>query len=299
LKAGPFANQPDVLALDYISGCDNVFLSRVIGSSCSGRTAERVALAPNIAERLLDELLSFRRCPKAVLLSPRADPFPPLREIQQETAKITEVLARFGIDTWLMTRGYIRPSILDVLRRHAKHVKVTVATTTIDRARQRMLEPLTAPPRLRLKMIHSLREAGIACNAALEPLIPGVTDTRENLMPLLEALVSAGIRQITVGYLVLLQRAEQHLQAVLRPDGLDTMVLEEYSRGPILRNHRGLAGRYLPRPRRQHGYGAIMAMAAGLGLRVSVDALTNPDFSGRGQVASPRHPTGALQISVH
>src|SRR5207248_1756113 len=100
------------------------------------------------------------------------------------------------------------------------------------------------------------RDAGIACNAALEPLIPGVTDTRENLMPVLEALSLAGVRSVTVGYLVLHQRTEQHLQTILRPQGLDTLVMEEYTRGPILRSGRGPSGRYLPRSRRQHGYAA-------------------------------------------
>ena len=232
-----------------------------------------------------------------MLVSPTTDPFPPLQEIQQETGRIVEVLAGQGIEAWLMTRGFIRPAVLDVLRRHASHVKVTVAMTTVDRQLQRLLEALTAPPKLRLKTIHNLHEAGIACNAALEPLIPGVTDTRENLMPLLEALANAGIRHVTVGYLVLRQRNEQHLQSILRPQGLDTMVMEEYVRGPIIGNGRGIAGRYLPRARRQHGYAALMSMAAGLGMRVTINALTNPDFMPVRQVESRGAARIALQVT--
>jgi hypothetical protein len=113
----------------------------------------------------------------------------------------------------------------------------------------------------------------------LEPLIPGVTDTRSNLLPLLEALALEGIRSLTVGYLVVHQRNQQHLEAVLKPAGLDALVLDEYAGGPELRYGKGMAGRYLPRPRRQRGYAAVMAMAAGFGMRVSVNSLTNPDFS--------------------
>jgi len=298
LKPGPFAQQPEVLSLDFIAGCGHgcpFCPARIAGD---GRALDRVYLAANVAERLTEELLDLPRRPSAVFVSPTTDPFPPLQEIQYETGRIVEVLARYGIDVWLMTRGFIRPAVLDTLRRHAERVKVTVALTTLERSRQRMLEPLTAPPRLRLKTMCSLREAGIACNAALEPLIPGVTDTRENLMPVLEALALAGVRQVTVGYLVLHQRIEQHLQSVLRPHGLDTMVLEEYARGPILRTERGLSGRYLPRSRRQHGYAALMAMAAGVGLRVTVNALTNPDFTS-GPHAEPRRARPpALQMST-
>ena len=279
LKPGPFPNRPEILSLDHVSGCGHgcpFCVARLGGDS---NTFGSIGLVADAAGRLSDELLDMPNRPQSVLVSPSTDPFPPLQEIQQETGRIVEVLARQGIDAWLMTRGFIRPTVMDVLRRHAAHVKVTVAMTTMDRPLQRLLESLTAPPRLRLKAIHRLHEAGIACNAALEPLIPGVTDTRENLMPLLEALANVGIRHVTVGYLVLRQRNEQHLQSILRPQGLDTMVMEEYARGPIIGNGRGIAGRFLPRSRRQHGYAALMSMAAGLGLRVTVNALTNPDFS--------------------
>jgi hypothetical protein len=102
---------------------------------------------------------------------------------------------------------------------------------------------------------------------------------------------------VTVGYLVLRQRNEQHLQSILRPQGLDTMVREEYTRGPIMGNGRGIAGRYLPRARRQHGYAALMSMAAGLGLRVTVNALTNPDFMPVRQVEPRRGTAVALQLT--
>jgi DNA repair photolyase len=279
LRPGLFTRQSDALALDYITGCGNVGGFCPTGIAGDGQGLDSVRLAADIPERLTEELLRLPRRPSAVFVSPTADPFPPLQEIQNETARIVEILAKHGCDVWLMTRGFIRPAVLEVLRRHAARVKATMALTTMDRSLQRLLEPLTAPPRLRLRTIHSLRQAGIGCNAALEPLIPGVTDTRDNLMPVLEGLAGAGIRQVTVSYLVLHQRMESHLQSVLRPLGLDTMVMEEFARGPVLRHDRGAAGRYLPRSRRQHGYAALMAMAAALGLRVSVNALTNPDFA--------------------
>ena len=83
---------------------------------------------------------------------------------------------------------------------------------------------------------------------------------------------------------------------ILRPQGLDTMVMEEYVRGPIIGNGRAIAGRYLPRARRQHGYAALMSMAAGLGMRVTINALTDPDFmpvSGEPRRTTP----AALQLT--
>ncbi len=40
-------------------------------------------------------------------------------------------------------------------------------------------------------------------HVSLEPLVPGVTDSRENLMAVFEALAAARVRHVTAGYLSL------------------------------------------------------------------------------------------------
>jgi DNA repair photolyase len=275
LRPGPFESHPDVLSLHYVEGC----LHGCPFCPVRGRIGEDVRLTANAAELLDAELRALPRLPRAVLLSPATDPFPPLNEVQQATTELVAVLARHGVDAWLMTRGHIRPAALEALRPFAKHVKVTVALTTLDRPLQRLLEPLTAPPRLRLRTLRALRSLGIACQAAVEPLVPGLTDSRDNLEPLLQALKAAGVDHVSVGYLILDPRTEAELRAALRPQGLEQQALDAYARGPLLPRGRGVvAGRALPRPRRQHGYAALMALGAELGLRVSVNAVTNPDF---------------------
>jgi DNA repair photolyase len=288
----------NVSDLHFIEGCGHGC------PFCFARTAAEtdgsgeIRMVTGASAQLDLELRESPIQPSAVFISPSTDPFPPLNQVQDETARIVEVLAGHGIDAWLMTRGFIRPRAMEVLCKHAARVKVTVAVTTLDRQLQRKLEPLTAPPRLRLKNIRQLREAGVSCQAALEPLIPGLTDTRENLLPLLEELSAAGIRQISVGYLVLHGKAERDLGAVLHESGLDSLVLDEYTGGPLLRPANGVVGRYLARARRQHGYAAVMALAAGLGMRVTINAMTNPDFTATPAVSAGMQGGGRLQLVV-
>jgi DNA repair photolyase len=274
LRCGPFPHQPDILAVEHLQGC--VHRCGFCTARSSGRDVIR--MVADAAVRVSEELLELPRLPRAVFISPNSDPFPPINEIQAETVRLVEVLAQEGIDSLLMTRGYIRPAAKAVLAAHAKRVKVTVALMTMDRSLQRMLEPLTASPSLRLRMLRDLRRAGIACQVALEPLIPGVTDTRENLLPLLEALADADVRHVTVGYLFLRGRIEQTLQELLEPHGLDGLALDEFEGAPVL-SGRANATRYLPRGRRQHGYAAVMALAAGFGISVGINPLSNPDFT--------------------
>jgi hypothetical protein len=188
-----------------------------------------------------------------------------------------------------MTRGYIRPFALAALIANSRQVKVIVGLTTVDRGLQRMLEPLTASPRLRLRQIRQLRELGIQVQVSLEPLVPGLTDTRTNLTSVLGALARIGVQQVTAGYIFLRPRIEDNLAAALRPYGLDRTVLDEFTEGPILAGSQVAPARYLPKQRRQRGYAALMALAADLGITVKVSALSNPDFrSGRPLDSEPR-----------
>jgi DNA repair photolyase len=231
------------------------------------------------ATRLNDELMQSRRRPQAVYVCPHSDPFPPLLEVQLETARILEVLARHGVESWLMTRGYIRPFAQDVLARHRDRVKVMVGVTTLNRGLQRMLEPLSAPPRLRLRQIRHLRDRGVPVQAALEPLIPGVTDTRENLLSVLEALAEVGVKRVTAGYLFLPLSQQDSLLQLLRPHGLETLVLDAYADGIERRVGELGRARFLSKERRQRGYAQLMALAAQFGITVGVSSLSNPDFT--------------------
>jgi DNA repair photolyase len=231
------------------------------------------------ARRLASELAHRKVLPRAVFLSPATDPFPPFMAIQEEAGRVIEVLIERGIQPWLMTRGLIRPRVLKGLQKKPELIRATVAMTTLDRTLQRQLEPLAASPRLRLRQISELRQGGMAVRVALEPLIPGLTDTRDQVEPLLEAVAKAGVQQITAGYLFQRPGVIHNLQPTLALRQIEDHVNEAYEAGPWL-NAEGLASaHYLSRSRRQRGYARIMALASKLGIQVSVSALLNPDFA--------------------
>jgi DNA repair photolyase len=278
LHSSPFADGQEVMSLNLTQGCAHQCAFCLARAYPTYPGDEVVNLYADTVDRLEAELSHRREKPKAVYISPATDPFPPLAEVQQETARVVEVLARHGVTAWLMTRGFIRPSAFEMLLAHREHVKITLGLTTVDRHLQRLLEPLAAPPALRLRQLVQLRKAGIPMRVAVEPLVPTVTDTRDNLTPLLEALADVGVEHVVTGYLFLRPGIQEHLLHVLGPHGLAEPVLAAFAGGPSLAAGRIDPARYLPKARRQRGYAAMMALAAGLGITVSVSAVTNPDF---------------------
>ena len=161
---------------------------------------------------------------------------------------------------------------------NANSVNVMIGLTTMDRGLQRLLEHGAASPRLRSRQIARLKLSGVRVQVALDPLIPGLTDTRANLEPLLAELARHGVRQVTASYMLLRPGIAENLRALLQPHCWVKMVLDAYTRGPVLASEGIAPARYLPRARRQRGYAALMALASRHGITVQVNALSNPDF---------------------
>jgi hypothetical protein len=202
----------------------------------------------------------------------------PLAEVQAETVRVIRTLAGHGVPAWLSTRGFVRPAAREVLVAHRESIRLTVALATVDRDLQRLLEPLAAPPGLRLRQIGGLQRRGVPVRVEVGPLVPGVTDTRASLTALLDGLADAGVQHITAGYLHLRPGVRDHVVRALATLGLEDQVLEAFDGGPLVEVGPGGPARLLPKSRRQRGYATLMALAAGRGIRVSVSAATNPDF---------------------
>ena len=234
LHPGP-TGDGEVLSLNLTLGCVHrcPFCSARAYPTYPGD--EVVFLYTDTAERLAKELASRTRRPHAVLISPSTDPFPPVTEIQEETIRVVQVLADHGVESWLMTRGYIRPGILRAFALYRKQVKVTISLTTVNRTLQLILEPLAASPRLRLRQIGQLRELGVPVQVALEPLVPGLTDVRANVVPLLEAVGKAGINHISTSYMFLRPGIRDNLVRALEAHGWADRVLEAFAGGPTIK----------------------------------------------------------------
>ncbi len=289
LHANPLSDDPSVLSLNLTQGCMQRCTFCSIRGHVSYRGDDEINLYANSAKLLEAELSRRTVRPRAVVLCPSSDPFVPNLLIQQETLSVIRVLAEAGIESWLMTRGLVRPMIFEGMLPHRDKVRLRIAMTTGDRQLQRSIEPLTAPPVLRLRQLKALRKAGFRVDVAIEPLLLGVTDTRENLKPLFRSLADMGVENVSVGYAFLRTGIRTNIERTLGEAGLEIDALDEaYRKGPILTSGLIAAARYLPKLRRERSYGSLIAWGEEVGIRVSVCRTTNPDFhpANSGQSAS-------------
>jgi DNA repair photolyase len=113
----------------------------------------------------------------------------------------------------------------------------------------------------------------------LDPILPGLTDTRENLVPLLDALAERGVTRITAGYLALTPNSRSAIEAELGSVHWAQPLLTQYEKGPTVRFDRQVRAQLLPRRERERGYATLIALGAERGITVRINAMTNPDFS--------------------
>jgi DNA repair photolyase len=139
--------------------------------------------------------------PLPIGLGTNTDPYQPIERTHRITRGILEVLERFGHPVTIVTKSALVLRDRDILARMAERrlVDVTLSVTTLDPDLARRMEPRAPQPRLRLKTIAGLAEAGIPVGVLAAPMIPALND--QELEAILEAAKAAGASM--AGYVLL------------------------------------------------------------------------------------------------
>ncbi len=149
----------------------------------------------NAAQVLRAELARPGYRPDPINLGGNTDPYQPIERSWRLTRQVLEVLLEHRHPCTLVTKGAAIERDLDLLAELARHrlVHVFLSLATLDGELARRLEPRAAAPRLRLRLLRQLSEAGIPCGVLVAPIIPGLTDA--GLENVLKAAGEAGARR--------------------------------------------------------------------------------------------------------
>jgi DNA repair photolyase len=248
---------------------------------------DQITFDPSVSRRLGWTLEAMDALPKLVVLSPSSDPFPAHAEMRLESERVVRLLLERNVPLLIMTRGRIPKRVIGLLREHAQRVRVAVGLMTLDRKLARRLEPRCAPPMARVGRVARLIDAGVPVEVRLEPMIPGLTDTRENIRPLFEALAEVGATKVVAHYLFLHPSFTHALKGSLKPLELSDKLDEDFQGGPSFSI--GSIGRtkHLPLETRKAGLASLAAWGAEVGLSVETGAAQNPDLPRAELIAEP------------
>lgn len=152
----------------------------------------RILVKEEAPELLRRELASPRWRPAPLGMSGVTDPYQPVERKLRLTRRCVEVLAEARNPVVVITKNHLVARDADLYAELARHdaAAVFLSVTSLDHGLQRVMEPRTSAPRLRLQAIRRLADAGVPVGALIGPVIPGLTD--HEIPRILEAAAEAG-----------------------------------------------------------------------------------------------------------
>lgn len=155
----------------------------------------------NTLELLEKELPRKRKKPVRVYFSTASEPFLPAPEILDQMFGIMKLLLGNGVQLLISTKCHIPDRFIELFSHYGKRVHVQVGLTTVDDNIRKLVEPRAANIDLRLDNLRRLVKAGAGAEARMDPLIPGLSDSLDSLMELMEALEECGVRDAAASFL--------------------------------------------------------------------------------------------------
>jgi DNA repair photolyase len=194
------------------------------------RYGASIRVKTNVADVLRRELARPSWRGDGVAIGAATDPYQPAEGRYRLTRACLEVLADAANPFSIITRGPMIVRDLDVLVAAAGRadVSVTFSIPTLDEEVWRRTEPSTAHPRQRLRALKDLVDAGIRASVGMAPILPGLSDSPQQLREVVVAAREAGACGVWANLLFLRPGTREHFLEHLAEDWPEE--LERYER---------------------------------------------------------------------
>ena len=150
----------------------------------------------------------------------RPIPYQPAEGRYRLTRGCLEALRDASNPFSLITRSPMVVRDLDVLVEAASRAEVGVvfSVPTLDEEVWRRTEPGTPPPRRRLEALSKLVAAGVKAGVGMAPILPGISDSPEQLEQVVRAAREAGATSVWANVLYLKPGTREHFLEALAAD---------------------------------------------------------------------------------
>lgn len=158
---------------------------------------DTIKVKENALQLLSNEL---RRKVKKGIISTGAmsDPYNPLEEQLKLTRSALEIMNEYNFGVSIDTKAALVTRDMDILRDIKDHSPVIVkfSITTADDELCKVIEPHVSASSERFNAIRKLSEVGIYCGILVNPILPFINDTEENIIVILKKAKESGAKFI-------------------------------------------------------------------------------------------------------
>jgi DNA repair photolyase len=245
----------------------------------------KIVVKVNAVERLRAELRAPKWDGSHIAMGTNTDPYQHAEGKYHLTRGIVETLSSARNPFSILTKStlVLRDGALLAAAAQRTDVSVSFSIGTLDRSVWKLTEPGTPPPDRRVEAVRRLTDLGLSCGVLVAPVLPGLSDSEEQLTQVVEACAAAGAVSISGVAL--------HLRGTLRGHYLDWL---GSARPDLLRLHRARfrRGAYQEDDERQRVDGIVRAAARRCGVtgRDRYRGRTRPEPSAEERSRPPREP---------
>ncbi|MBQ9122376.1 MAG: radical SAM protein, partial [Lachnospiraceae bacterium] len=158
---------------------------------------EDIEVKENALE-LLESALKKKRQQCMIGTGSMTDPYIPLELELKYVRRALELIDKYGFGVTLQTKSDRVLRDMDLLEKINRKTKcvVQMTLTNVDDELSKKLEPGVCTTTRRFEVLKEFRDAGIPTVVWLDPILPFINDTKENVSGLLDMCVEAKVKGI-------------------------------------------------------------------------------------------------------
>ena len=147
------------------------------------------------APELLEQALRKKRKKCMIGTGAMSDPYLHIEENLKLTRRCLELIKEYGFGLAIQTKSTRILRDLDLLKAINENAKcvVQMTLTTFDETLCKKIEPNVSTTRERFEALKVFRDNNIPTVVWLDPILPGINDTKENLMGILSYCIEAKV----------------------------------------------------------------------------------------------------------
>ena len=158
---------------------------------------DKIYAKSNSAEVLENQLRSWKsEAIKHVMVSSATDPYQPAEIKYNLTRKCIEVLQRYDVPYYVFTKSSIILRDLELHKKYKDKCFLVWSITTCNERVRRLIEPGTPPASSMFGTIKRFVDAGVCCGVNVDPILPLITDSKEELELILDSCHESGVKYV-------------------------------------------------------------------------------------------------------
>jgi DNA repair photolyase len=162
------------------------------------------------------------------MISSTTDAYQPAELKFELTRKCVRILQKYNIPYYVFTKSTLISRDIELYPQYKENCFLIWSITTCNENIRRIVEPGTPPASSIFKVIKRFGDAGIRCAVNIDPIIPLITDSMNDVDLILDNCLNSGVRYILGATLRLRADIWERMKSIFKM--LNKKGIEEYKR---------------------------------------------------------------------